>query len=107
MAGLFTYLDVTLFVLMLLLLKRVMSKKPQQLPPGPRKLPLLENLLDMPLAQEWVKFGEWGDKWGTFSPTLFFFGLVVTHHRGHGVGFCLWSTNDYREFSSNGDGDAR
>jgi hypothetical protein len=80
MAGLLTYLDVTLFILMLLLLKRVLSKKSHQLPPGPRKLPLLENLLDMPLEQEWVKFGEWGDKWGTFSFT-FLFWSVVTQHR--------------------------
>jgi len=66
MAGLLTFLDVALFALMLVLLKGLMSKKSNQLPPGPRKLPLLENLLDMPMSHEWFKFAEWGEKWGTF-----------------------------------------
>lgn len=69
MATLLTFLDVALFALMLLLLKALMSKKSIPLPPGPRKLPLLENLLDMPMSHEWFKFAEWGEKWGTFSLT--------------------------------------
>jgi len=67
--ALFTFLDVALFALMLVLLKGLMSKKSNPLPPGPRKLPLLENLLDMPATYEWFKFAEWGEKWGTLSPT--------------------------------------
>jgi len=70
MAGLITFLDVALFALMLILLKGVI--KSHQLPPGPRKLHLLGNLLDMPLSHEWAKFAEWGEKWGTFSSNCFF-----------------------------------
>ena len=67
--ALFMFLDIALFALMLVLLKGLMSKKSIPLPPGPRKLPLLENLLDMPTTHEWFKFAEWGEKWGTFPPT--------------------------------------
>jgi hypothetical protein len=81
MASLLTFLDVALFALVLVLLKALMSKKSNPLPPGPRKLPLLENLLDMPTSHEWFKFAEWGEKWGTFSPTLILPDLVITHHR--------------------------
>lgn len=37
------------------------------LPPGPKKLPLLENLLDMPTEREWVKFTKWGNQFGMYS----------------------------------------
>ncbi|KAG6879997.1 hypothetical protein C0992_008204 [Termitomyces sp. T32_za158] len=34
------------------------------LPPGPKGYPLIGNLLDMPTRQEWVTFGEWGERYG-------------------------------------------
>ncbi|KAJ7611293.1 cytochrome P450 [Roridomyces roridus] len=33
-------------------------------PPGPRRLPLLGNLLDVPPEKSWIKFAEWGDVYG-------------------------------------------
>ncbi|KAG5634710.1 hypothetical protein H0H81_001036 [Sphagnurus paluster] len=41
--------------------------KPKQLaalPPGPKGLPIIGNVTDMPATKEWVTFAEWGRKWG-------------------------------------------
>ena len=44
------------------------GKKPSAaLPPGPKKLPLLGNLLDMPTEREWIKFTTWGNQFGMYS----------------------------------------
>ncbi|KAJ3503678.1 hypothetical protein NLJ89_g8325 [Agrocybe chaxingu] len=65
MARLLTILDVGLLFLGVFLVNRLVKRKSAPLmPPGPRRLPLLENLLDMPTTHEWLKFSEWGEKWG-------------------------------------------
>ncbi len=38
-------------------------------PPGPRGLPLIGNLLDMPSEKEWLTFAKWGRKYGTVPPS--------------------------------------
>ncbi|PPQ65600.1 hypothetical protein CVT26_000549 [Gymnopilus dilepis] len=38
--------------------------KPRSLPPGPRGLPLVGNILDMPSEKEWLTFARWGETWG-------------------------------------------
>ncbi|THU85007.1 cytochrome P450 [Dendrothele bispora CBS 962.96] len=40
------------------------SKYPAPLPPGPRGLPVVGNVLDMPSEKEWLTFAEWGRKYG-------------------------------------------
>ncbi|KAK7052730.1 cytochrome p450 [Favolaschia claudopus] len=43
-----------------------------RLPPGPRGLPLLKNIFDLPREQHWLKFAELGEVWGDiFSLTAF------------------------------------
>ena len=37
------------------------------LPPGPKKLPLLGNLLDFPTSNQWLKYAEWGKQFSTFQ----------------------------------------
>ncbi|KAK0479595.1 cytochrome P450 [Armillaria novae-zelandiae] len=36
-------------------------------PPGPRGLPLIGNLLDMPSQKEWLTFAKWGEKYGDIT----------------------------------------
>jgi hypothetical protein len=61
----FTPLLAGLSALTLILLSRLFfSKKHAPLPPGPKRLPLIGNLLDMPSEKEWLAFTRWGEKWG-------------------------------------------
>ncbi|EAU84017.2 cytochrome P450 [Coprinopsis cinerea okayama7 len=48
------------------------GRLPAPLPPGPRRLPLLGNILDMPPSQEWLTFAEWGRKWGDMTSISIF-----------------------------------
>jgi len=40
------------------------SRGSAHLPPGPKGLPLIGNVADMPSSKEWMTFAEWGHKWG-------------------------------------------
>ncbi|KAF8635472.1 hypothetical protein AX15_000445 [Amanita polypyramis BW_CC] len=58
-------LDITVVLSALLLFLRITKRRPSApLPPGPKKLPLLGNLLDMPTELEWLKFTEWANRYG-------------------------------------------
>ncbi|KAF8810262.1 cytochrome P450 [Phlegmacium glaucopus] len=64
--GSLTYLDILFAIFTVVLLKKVFTgtKRSIPLPPGPSKLPLLDNLLDLPTDKAWVTFSDWGKKWG-------------------------------------------
>jgi hypothetical protein len=42
----------------------IRAKKPRRLPPGPRGIPFVGNVLDAPTEKHWLKFAELGDVWG-------------------------------------------
>ncbi|KAJ3548837.1 hypothetical protein NMY22_g1117 [Coprinellus aureogranulatus] len=59
------YAEICLVLLVLLLVVRIVrGKHANELPPGPKGLPFLGNLLDMPSEQEWLTFARWGEAWG-------------------------------------------
>ena len=37
------------------------------LPPGPRGLPVIGNLLDVPPTNAWKAFSTWSEKWGQYD----------------------------------------
>ncbi|EAU84014.2 cytochrome P450 [Coprinopsis cinerea okayama7 len=67
-------LDISAASLLLYCLIRLLASRrpPAPFPPGPRRLPLLGNILDMPSSQEWLTFTEWGQKWGDITSISIF-----------------------------------
>ncbi|TBU32655.1 cytochrome P450 [Dichomitus squalens] len=62
-----TLLDAAAIVVALLILNRLFGNKPARagpLPSGPKGLPLIGNLLEMPASHEWQTFAQWGQRWG-------------------------------------------
>ncbi|KAF8812810.1 cytochrome P450 [Phlegmacium glaucopus] len=64
--GSLLFLDVAFAILTVILLKKIFTKRSIALPPGPPKLPLLDNFLDLPTSTDkaWITFSDWGKKWG-------------------------------------------
>ena len=40
------------------------------LPPGPKPLPFVGNILDVPKTSGWKTFSEWSQKWGQYRLDL-------------------------------------
>ncbi|KAJ7798112.1 cytochrome P450 [Mycena olivaceomarginata] len=57
---------------LLLVIKLMKRRSTPPRPPGPRGLPFLENLLDMPTEREWIKFAEFGKLYGDISSVSVF-----------------------------------
>ncbi|KAI0751469.1 cytochrome P450 [Daedaleopsis nitida] len=67
-----TLLDAVAILVTFILLNRLFAKKPSgPLPPGPKGLPGIGNMLDMPASFEWKTFAQWGDRWGPIVSVSF------------------------------------
>ncbi|GJJ15250.1 hypothetical protein Clacol_009526 [Clathrus columnatus] len=57
---------VPLVICSLYILYKTLIKKPHPapFPPGPKGLPLIANLKDMPKSQPWTAYTEWAEKYG-------------------------------------------
>ncbi|CAK5274877.1 unnamed protein product [Mycena citricolor] len=52
-------------IISLVLARQYLRKSPAApLPPGPRGLPIIGNVLDMPATEEWLTFAKWGAQFG-------------------------------------------
>ncbi|OCH95985.1 cytochrome P450 [Obba rivulosa] len=60
-----TIVDIGLILVGVFLLQRAFGRKRSgPLPPGPKGLPIIGNVLDMPTGHEWETFATWGERWG-------------------------------------------
>ncbi|KAK0437376.1 cytochrome P450 [Armillaria borealis] len=59
------FLALGIFTWVLISLIRRTTSGP--LPPGPQRMPVIGNLLDMPKEREWVTWAEWGKRYGGIS----------------------------------------
>jgi len=59
-------LDLGLAFVGLITLWILLRPKKAPLPPGPKGLPIIGNVFDMPVDQEWLTFAKWGEEYGVY-----------------------------------------
>ncbi|GJE86537.1 cytochrome P450 [Phanerochaete sordida] len=61
-----TAVDIVVALLGVYLVRAIIARRSSRLPhpPGPKGLPIIGNVADMPKSHEWHKFSEWGEKYG-------------------------------------------
>lgn len=64
--GLDIFVLLATVVIALLIYARNSNRAALPYPPGPRKLPVLGNLLDFPTSFEWETYARWGKEYSGF-----------------------------------------
>ena len=66
MSNLYIFATLLVAFLTLLSLRKLLYRgsSTRHLPPGPKGLPFIGSLLDLPRTQEWETYSQWSDKWG-------------------------------------------
>lgn len=71
------YFGLVVFLCAVLLKVWARPGRTSPLPPGPRRLPLIGNLLDMPSVKAWEGFAELASEYGTVLCTVRFSSLMA------------------------------
>lgn len=80
MPQLLYFLDALLVALGAFLIKALANRKSPPYPPGPRPLPLVGNVVDMPSEKEWLTFARWKNKYGPIvSVSVFGQRLIIVN----------------------------
>lgn len=64
-------MSLVLFIAVVALLWAITTKKPKSqlpLPPGPKRRPIIGNLLDLPVTRPWETYLQWCDKYSEYAP---------------------------------------
>lgn len=84
----------------------IRKKKTAALPPGPRGLPFVGNILDLPPSHHWLKFAELGDIWGMLQNLLDTMPKLSKYYvtRRHFFAYCLWADHGRRQLCESSGG---
>lgn len=90
------FLALGIFTWVLISLIRRTTSGP--LPPGPQRMPVIGNLLDMPKEREWVTWAEWGKRYGVPHRPLKLSQIFHTYDRRNIFSGCVGTDNHCLEF---------
>ena len=55
---------VTVALIVAFVVAALLGRRKRPLPPGPKGIPILGNIFDVPKAREWLAYQEWARQYG-------------------------------------------